>query len=89
VDLEWISVDLEWISVDLGPCELRDWTRENYFGTWTNMWTSTSEKSKAGIGSNELHFFGVFPLRLSFGSVWSGFLWVRVDFCGLGWISVG
>jgi hypothetical protein len=28
VDLEWISVDLEWISVDLGPCELRDWTRE-------------------------------------------------------------
>jgi hypothetical protein len=37
----WVSVDFcrfLSISVDFCRCELRDWTREIFTGTWTGMW---------------------------------------------------
>jgi hypothetical protein len=71
----WISVDLEWISVDLGPCELRDWTREIFIGTWTTIWTEAVKRIKLGLGQFMNGFLLFFPLRLSFRSV-------SVDFCG-------
>jgi hypothetical protein len=53
VDLSWIWVDFRRFSsicvdfrrfasifVDLRRCELRDWTREIFTGTWTGMWIS-------------------------------------------------